>query len=188
MSKEDELLYNAALAPNLIGPTLPPIPTFTLPTGPTGVTGTLSVAYGNFWQTEIITVPFGDPFSFNQVGPIVGGVSLLNPTTISISQTGDYRVSFISSINVTSNPVFPHEPIISIFLNNNPIPNAQASFNIVIRDSQDIGCPQLSGEVILSIPANSILQLRNNSFFNNQDIETCDNGVNALELTIIKLS
>ena len=89
---------------------------------------------------------------------------------------------------MTTNPVFPHEPVISIFLNNNPIPNAQASFNILIRDSEDIGCHQLSGEVILSIPANSILQLRNDSFFNNQNIDTCDAGVNAIELTIIKLS
>ncbi|PGV95812.1 hypothetical protein COD86_11565, partial [Bacillus cereus] len=32
----DELLNGAALDPNLIGPTLPPIPSFTLPTGSTG--------------------------------------------------------------------------------------------------------------------------------------------------------
>ncbi|TKI95036.1 preprotein translocase, partial [Bacillus wiedmannii] len=30
-------------------------------------------AYGTFWQTEFITVPFGDPFPFNHVGPIAGG-------------------------------------------------------------------------------------------------------------------
>ncbi|MBL3199905.1 preprotein translocase, partial [Klebsiella pneumoniae] len=35
-------------------------------------------AYGTFWQTEFITVPFGDPFPFNHVGPLAGGVSLLN--------------------------------------------------------------------------------------------------------------
>ncbi|PGC46241.1 hypothetical protein COM24_28450, partial [Bacillus toyonensis] len=32
----DELLSAAVLDPDLVGPTLPPIPSFTLPTGPTG--------------------------------------------------------------------------------------------------------------------------------------------------------
>ncbi|PFA55332.1 exosporium leader peptide, partial [Bacillus sp. AFS054943] len=44
MAKENkynskEILYGAAFDPNLIGPTLPPPPTFTIPTGPTGATG-----------------------------------------------------------------------------------------------------------------------------------------------------
>ncbi|MEW9180097.1 exosporium leader peptide-containing protein [Bacillus mycoides] len=193
----DEFLSSAALNPGSVGPTLPPVPPFQFPTGPTGSTGatgptgptgTLSLAFGNFWQTQFITVPFEDPFSFNQVGPIAGGVSLLNPTTISITQAGFYRVSFIALINTSLNPVFPHLPIISAFLNNSPIPNVQASFGIQINDSEDSGCHQLSGEMILSIPANSILQLRNDSFFNSQNIVTCDNGVNAVELTIIKLN
>ncbi|PGK43404.1 exosporium leader peptide [Bacillus anthracis] len=196
----DEFLSSSALNPGSIGPTLPPIQPFQFPTGPTGATGatgttgptgntgTFSSAYGNFWQTEFITVPFGDPFSFNLVGPIAGGVSLLNPTTISISQAGDYRVSFISLINTALNPIFPHLPVISVFLNNSPIPNLQASFGMQIDNSADTGCNQLSGEMILSVPANSMLELRNNSFFNGQDIVTCDNGVNAMELTIIKLN
>ncbi|MFJ7556145.1 exosporium leader peptide-containing protein [Bacillus thuringiensis] len=44
MSKENqfnphEILHGAALDPSSIGPTLPPTPTFTIPTGPTGATG-----------------------------------------------------------------------------------------------------------------------------------------------------
>ncbi|MGK8688527.1 MULTISPECIES: exosporium leader peptide-containing protein [Bacillus cereus group] len=35
----DELISAEALDPNLVGPTLSTIPSFTLPTGPTGVTG-----------------------------------------------------------------------------------------------------------------------------------------------------
>ncbi|KFM95740.1 exosporium leader peptide-containing protein [Bacillus clarus] len=34
-----EILYGTALDPNSIGPTLPPVPPFQLPTGPTGPTG-----------------------------------------------------------------------------------------------------------------------------------------------------
>ncbi len=33
----DESLSASAFDPNLVGPTLPPIPPFTLPTGPTGI-------------------------------------------------------------------------------------------------------------------------------------------------------
>ncbi|HGH7176292.1 TPA: exosporium leader peptide-containing protein [Bacillus wiedmannii] len=157
-------------------------------TGLTGSTGAFSFAYGYFWQTDFITVPFGNSFPFNQTGPIAGGISLLNPTTISIVQAGDYRISFISSINTVLNPIFPHSPVISIVLNNSPIPNAQTNFGFLLLDSADTGCYQLNGEVILSIPSNSILQLRNNSFFNNQNILTCDAGINAVELTIFKLS
>ncbi|MGS2751276.1 exosporium leader peptide-containing protein, partial [Bacillus zanthoxyli] len=130
----DEFSSSAAINPNLVGPTLPPVPPFTLPTGPTGSTGltgptgSLSVAYGTFWQTDIITVPFESPFSFNQADPMVGGISLLNPTTITITQAGDYRISFISSINLTVALSFPYSPTISILLNNSLIPNFKATF------------------------------------------------------------
>ncbi|MGF9855038.1 hypothetical protein [Bacillus paramobilis] len=145
-------------------------------------------AYGTFWQTEFITVPFGDPFPFNHVGPIAGGVSLLNPTTIQFSQAGDYRVSFISTINTTLNPVFPHIPVMTIFLNNNPLANSQGDFAFQMNTSSNNECLQLAGETIVTVPANATLQLKNNSGFNHQSIITCDNGINAVELTVIKLS
>ncbi|MEK4604750.1 exosporium leader peptide-containing protein [Bacillus sp. FSL L8-0099] len=193
----DQFLSFAAINPNLVGPTLPPVPPFTLPTGPTGSTGltgptgptgSLSVAYGTFWQTEIITVPFESPFSFDQADPMVGGISLLNPTTINITQAGDYRISFISSINLTVALSFPYSPTISILLNNSLIPNFKATFGLSILDSEDVDCAQLIGDTILSVPANSTLQLINNSFVGEKDIRTCDNGINALELNIIKLN
>lgn len=43
MNKKNEFLSGAAFDPNLLGPTLPPIPAFTLPTGPTGPTGSTGV-------------------------------------------------------------------------------------------------------------------------------------------------
>lgn len=145
-------------------------------------------AYGTFWQTEFITVPFGGSFPFNHAGPKAGGVSLLNPTTIHFSQAGDYRVSFISSINTTLNPVFPHIPVITIFLNNNPLANSQGNFALQMNTSSNNECLQLVGETIVTVPANSTLQLKNNSAFNNQSIVTCDNGINSVELTVTKLS
>ncbi|MCU5115475.1 exosporium leader peptide-containing protein [Bacillus wiedmannii] len=35
----DDFLSSASISPDLLGPTLPAIPPFTLPTGPTGPTG-----------------------------------------------------------------------------------------------------------------------------------------------------
>ncbi|GGE56144.1 preprotein translocase [Priestia taiwanensis] len=147
-------------------------------------------AYGTFWQTAFITVPFGGSFPFNQVGRSAGGICITNTdlSVIRIPQAGDYRVSFIATINTTLNPVFPHIPVISIYVNGARLANAQGDFNIQINDPDDTGCHQLVGEAIVYIPANSTLRLVNNSFFNDQSIVTCDNGINAVELTIIKVS
>ncbi|PGO56270.1 exosporium leader peptide, partial [Bacillus cereus] len=155
--------------------------------GPTGPTGLPVLAYGYFWQTEILTVSFQDFFSFNHLGPTAGGISLSNPTTISITQAGDYHISFIATINI--NGLFPQIPIISLMLNNSPIINSQSDFGIQVNNSTSTGCYELCGELILAISSNSILQLRNNSFIDSENITTCGaSGLNTLELTIIKLS
>ncbi|EEL99652.1 hypothetical protein bmyco0001_19100 [Bacillus mycoides DSM 2048] len=68
---------------------------------------------------------------------MVGGISLLNPTTINITQAGDYRISFISSINLTVALSFPYSPTISILLNNSLIPNFKATMlNLRKKDYQ----------------------------------------------------
>ncbi|WP_392388148.1 exosporium leader peptide-containing protein [Bacillus wiedmannii] len=53
MSKENqvnsyEILQGATLDPSSISPTLPPTPTFTIPTGPTGNTGSTGDT-GAYW-------------------------------------------------------------------------------------------------------------------------------------------
>ncbi|TKH28244.1 exosporium leader peptide-containing protein, partial [Bacillus cereus] len=67
MSKENqfnphEILHGAALDPSSIGPTLPPTPTFTIPTGPTGATGPTGIQ-GNLGPTgpQGISGPQGIP-------------------------------------------------------------------------------------------------------------------------------
>jgi hypothetical protein len=152
------------------------------------VVPTSTPAYGTFWQTEFITVPFTEAFPFSNTGLTVGGVTLSDPSTIRITQAGSYRVSFISSINTTVNPVFPHIPVISFRLNGAPLANSQGNFGIQIDNPTNLGCSQLSGEILVFIPANSTLQLINNSSFNGQNILTCDNGINAVELTITKIN
>jgi len=55
-------------------------------------------------------------------GPIAGGVSLLNPTTIFIENGGDYRVNFVITDNtVVFGPTpgaFPHLPTVALFHSN----------------------------------------------------------------------
>lgn len=61
----------------------------------------------------------------------------------------------------------PHVPVISIFLNGNPPPNAQGGGATKLDNSAFLGCYQLNGEAIIRTPAISTLQIRNSSYFNN---------------------
>jgi hypothetical protein len=144
-------------------------------------------AYGNFWSSVFEVIPFGSPFTFNHSSSTAGGVSLVGTNTVSIVEAGDYRVSYIVTVDALNTP-FPQVPVVSVFLNNVKVPNTQTTFGLVNPDPQDTGCYELVGEAIITVPANSTLQLRNDSFFNNQNIATCDNGINAVEFTVIKVS
>jgi hypothetical protein len=77
-------------------------------------------------------------------GPIAGGVSLLNPTTIFIENGGDYRVNFVITDNTVvfgPNPAaFPHLPTVALFLNNVQVPLEQANFGLEITQVEGRGC------------------------------------------------
>ncbi|MEW9597757.1 exosporium leader peptide-containing protein [Bacillus toyonensis] len=77
MSEEKDL-HGAAINPNLIGPTFPPIPSFTLPTGPTGATGPTGIG---------ITGPTGPTGETGITGPTgptgeTGLTGLMGPTGV----------------------------------------------------------------------------------------------------------
>jgi len=76
MNEKNEFLSGAAFDPNLLGPTLPPIPAFTLPTGPTGPTGSTGVT-GPTGATGI-TGPTGIGVT-GPTGP-TGGTGITGPT------------------------------------------------------------------------------------------------------------
>ncbi|WP_144616256.1 exosporium leader peptide-containing protein [Bacillus cereus] len=76
MNEENEFLSGAAFDPNLLGPTLPPIPALTLPAGPTGPTGSTGVT-GPTGATGI-TGPTGIGIS-GPTGP-TGGTGITGPT------------------------------------------------------------------------------------------------------------
>ncbi|WP_099685144.1 exosporium leader peptide-containing protein [Bacillus fungorum] len=176
-----ENLYNSASNVNSIGPTFPPVEPFVLPTGSTGATGLtgttgptgttgltgttgptgpLSPSYGNFWNSYGALVNVGDYIPFYFTGPSTGGVTLSNLTTINIAQAGDYRVSFIIQIETFRSPISV-SPIVSIFSNNNHLPNKQGTFAITVEDKNLLPRFQLTGEAVISVPSNSTIQLFN---------------------------
>ncbi|MGN4561960.1 exosporium leader peptide-containing protein [Bacillus cereus group sp. MYBK5-2] len=259
----NELLSATALDPNLIGPTLPPIPSFTFPTGPTGSTGptgptgptgqtgptgstgptgqtgptgstgqtgqtgptgptgstgstgptgqtgptgptgstgstgptgqtgptgptgVFSPAYRNFWQNTFVRVPNGQDIPFNnQSIATAGGISLLNPTTISIPIAGDYAINYVITTSNISSTGFSSQ-IVTAILNGVPVPNFQTSFGVVA--SSEESCDQFSGIAILRIPANSTLSLRNTSV-EADVLALCDAVESGAAINIIKLN
>lgn len=160
---------------------------------------------GNFWSSEFQEVPFGSPFSFNFSGPTAGGVTLLDPNTIFVRTGGDYLVTYTVSVNtnIIANalPIPPapgsiYAPVVNVSINGALVPNAQIAFGIQIQYNPGINnnsCFQIHGEAILRLPDNARVQLVNDSFFSGEAsvvniIETCDNGVNAAAINLVKLS
>ncbi|MUL34774.1 hypothetical protein [Priestia megaterium] len=140
-------------------------------------------SYGNFWQSENAGVAPNGPIPFNQTGPTAGGVSLLTPSTIGITEAGDYEINYI----VTIIPP-PNVTRLSVFLNNVEVPNFQTTFTTLFDDTGFLlEAYQVSGTAIISIPANSTLELRNTSgsviAFFGRNLQA-----NAAALTVIKLS
>jgi len=155
---------------------------------------TFSPAYGNFFNNSgFVTVPSGDNFPFNVQGPNAGGVTLLDPTTIFITSGGDYRINFVITDNTVifdNDPAsFPHLPTIALFLNTVHVPNDQTNFGLEITTAAGRGCKPIVGDTILTIPANSILQLRNITTQGPvTTITTCDTVGNNVQLSLFKLN
>lgn len=120
MNEENEFLNGAAFDPNLLGPTLPPIPAFTLPTGPTGPTGVTGVTgpTGATGPTGIgitgptgptggtgITGPTGSTGATGPTGPIgLGSSYFFNQTTerVDIPENPGFTFQTILQVDVTT--------------------------------------------------------------------------------------
>ncbi|MGF9859857.1 hypothetical protein ABEX55_22865 [Priestia endophytica] len=140
-------------------------------------------SYGNFWQSGNAGVASNGPIPFNQTGPTAGGISLLTPDTINITEAGDYEVSYI----VTIIPP-PNLTKLSVFLNNVEVPNFQTTFTTLFEDTGILlEAYQVSGTAIISIPANSTLELRNTSG-SPLAIFSSNLQSNAAALIVIKVS
>ncbi|WP_276567464.1 exosporium leader peptide-containing protein [Bacillus sp. 196mf] len=156
----DECLSASTLDSNLIGPTLPPIPAFTLPTGPTGDTGptgsTGAIPTNNFgfYSTDTsITYPASSILQMNQNNLQNGNVTLTDPTTITLSQIGYYWVEW--SAEVTSVAQGNHQ--ISLFVNSTLVDGSSNAIG-VINNISNSGIPISGGALLNIITTNSTLQ------------------------------
>jgi hypothetical protein len=156
--------------------------------GPVGfTTGPLSRrVYGNFYQTQFLTIGPNAPIPFNGVGQ-TQGMFLVGTTDIHVIQAGDYFVSY--TITVTPNgETIPLEQQAAIFINGVIVPNFQTDFGIRFSNPADTGdCRQLHGEAIIFIPANAFVELRNVSS-GNRNMHLCDTFESGAAINLIKVS
>ncbi|MEH7148160.1 hypothetical protein [Priestia megaterium] len=94
-----------------------------------------------------------------------------------------------SLVTVLTGTAFPHLPTVSLFLNNVQVLLEQANFGLEITQAEGRGCKPIVGDTILSIPDNSILELRNITTQGPiTTIITCDSVGNNAQLSLFKLS
>ncbi|MGI8363501.1 exosporium leader peptide-containing protein [Bacillus cereus] len=92
------------LDPDLVGPTLPPIPSFTLPTGLTGPTGPVIV--GTFFRTSglgSVVVPNNGLYPFLTMEESVLGSFSLAGDSITINVSGTYLIDGYVQLQADSN-------------------------------------------------------------------------------------
>ena len=150
MNDENEFLSGAAFDPNLSGPTLPPIPAFTLPTGPTGPTGITGVtgptgatgptgptgtagstiAYGALYDrsTTLRTANVGQKVVFQDLGPSLGtNLDLLN-NSIQVLSGGIYEISMDLTVRLFNRDLTPVSTVLKfrLYINDiTPVPESE---------------------------------------------------------------
>lgn len=89
----DEYLSGAGVNPSVIGPTLPPIPSFTLPTGPTGPLATnINAFIVNFTTTALIPQGTGIPLDANLI--LTSGITHIPGSSVINLDAGTYLVEY----------------------------------------------------------------------------------------------
>lgn len=150
-----------------------------------GISNIFSPAFGNFYQTNFVTLVNNQPVPWNSIGQISGGINLdPDRVTIHVVQAGSYYIEYYVSVNY--NPVDPGgDRDLGLFINEMEIPNNQTRFGITNNEADRNVCATVSGGSIVFIPANATVQLRN---VLGTVINTCDNRKLAASINLIKLS
>jgi BclA C-terminal domain len=109
-------------------------------------------AYGYVFNFPIQTVASGDEVNFSNNGPLVNIVHNPGDEAIFIPQAGDYLVEYTVAVDLNQASAY------ALILNNVEVPNAATRYGATsagpIRQT-------MTGSVIISVPANSTLLLRN---------------------------
>ncbi|HDX9614695.1 TPA: exosporium leader peptide-containing protein [Bacillus toyonensis] len=94
-----DFLSASALNPDFVGPTLPPIPSFTLPTGPTGPSG-LGLPAGLYAfnsSTIELTLGVNEPVPFNTLGTQFGtAITKIGDDFFITNETGFYKITVVA--------------------------------------------------------------------------------------------
>lgn len=150
-------------------------------------------SFGNFWQTQFLTISNGQAIPWNNTGATAGGVAL-NPSnnkTIVVPTAGNYEISFTVTISTEGQTVPNFEQQVDLFINGSPSTNSQFEFGILINDPDFTGnvteCRQIHGQGIVKLPKNAKLQLRNVSL-NGETIKLCDLVEAGAAINVVQLS
>ncbi|WP_144502574.1 exosporium leader peptide-containing protein [Bacillus thuringiensis] len=106
MNEKHRFLSGVAFDPNLLGPTLPPISSFTLPTGPTGPTGLTGIgvtpAFGMLNTDPVTDIPTvaDTNIDFTVTGPFSSVILSTADNSITVGSTGVYAVTFAKGVSV----------------------------------------------------------------------------------------
>lgn len=157
---------------------------FLPPRPPEGAEVKFLPSYRQFWQSGVITIANGNDIPFNhQSIATEGGITLLPPSTILIPLAGDYEIQFTLTTTVAA--AAPLEQQVTVIVNGVVVPNSQATFGTMTANEES--CDQFSGTVLLRLPANSTLSLRNTSP-NAASLTLCNLAENGASLIIKKVS
>ena len=115
------------------------------PQGPAG--GGASLGYASVYNRAAQTVAVEAPILFDSNGPLLGISHALSSPSIVVAAAGTYAVNFnVSSVQANQFTLFV-----------NGVPNAASIFG------SGAGTQQTLGQVVLALPANSVLTLVNHS-------------------------
>ncbi|QPQ31109.1 hypothetical protein [Lysinibacillus sp. JNUCC 51] len=143
-------------------------------------------AYGNFFQTNFITLDTNDPMPWNGMGETAGITLDPDTVTIRVTQGGPYYIDY----NVLGNqsPIIvptTTDIILALFLNGTEVNPIQTRYGTEDLELDKAICVPISGGTIISIPSGGTIQLRNVG----PEFATCDNGtILSASINLIKLN
>ncbi|MGL5068678.1 MAG: hypothetical protein ACRC6T_12855 [Sarcina sp.] len=151
--------------------------------------GSDPISYATFWNTCPMTVAVGDDFEFNQAGVGTSDIGLISPGTIKICNSGVYHITYRLNVSVKGVPNSTElvNNRVSLYINCMQQPNGQAGFSMQIPDVTS--CIPINGDALVFIPANSCLNLVNESqCMLGGSITTCTSGGNTVNISLFRVN
>ncbi|WP_297521474.1 hypothetical protein [uncultured Clostridium sp.] len=151
--------------------------------------GTDPTSYATFWNTCPTTVDVGDDFEFNQAGVGTSDVTLISQGTIRVCRAGVYHITYRVNVSLQGVPNSTEliRNRVSLYINCMQQPNGQAGFSIQTPDITS--CMPINGDALVFIPANSCLNLVNESqCIIGSSITTCTSGGSPVNISLHRVN